>query len=747
MRKRSLFLLLCLAFTASLHAQDYTTTELYLNIKTDDDRPVPNIAVWIVETVSGEELNSVTNSKGSVNFTVYKGKTYTVNFKDKKEHTTITISEKQTTLLAKTIRYTPPEMMGNNTVEIKMDTINQNLVKGVKPKKTETLVHIKLENTDGMPVKNVKLGVVFTPLKTVYVSTTNDQGVADFLLLNDKEYKVDVANIPNYHTFFTPPMGGLNMDRTIKFEGAGIVSQDTINDTIHQVLPVNVHATSMEAYVNVLVNNYDGVPLANEEVYLNIIGDSVNVYYSKTGTGGQAKFLLPKGKKYVISFKYDRDVDVLDYATDTKGNIRTEVEFTYIGTAKIEEFYALAKRNNQGFLLDFMSVEAGVTTLDKKLYYEKTDIGFNLFLGNGKYMMPPTIYEDQIFTSGGVNDRIFLSFNRFNGDFEWGAQLKEGGVSASICVNGVVLLITESCTLYAFDTKTGKPLWGKWLSSYMFSSPTANDKYVYAVYKDDMIQNYRYVFICMELKTGNVVWQTEVDSDILTAPVLADENVYVTTQKGSLLVFNSTTGKPAGTITNYAATLPTITSDRIFVGEVTEKNVVTIKCYTKDFKPVSTGTPLKFTFQGDMAPFSYSYIELMYHSGFRITNNGNLNFNMINNELICSDPSKQTIIWRKKIFSDIKIDRVYPATYQPVIAGNTLIVATPEGLIQLFEPKTGKLIKQYVLGKTLLSQPVAYEGWIFIGTIDGYLMGIDTKDNSITGWPTWGGNAGHNTVK
>jgi outer membrane protein assembly factor BamB len=39
------------------------------------------------------------------------------------------------------------------------------------------------------------------------------------------------------------------------------------------------------------------------------------------------------------------------------------------------------------------------------------------------------------------------------------------------------------------------------------------------------------------------------------------------------------------------------------------------------------------------------------------------------------------------------------------------------------------------------SQPVVADGRIYVGTEDGRLVAIDTKDPSITGWPTWGGNA------
>ena len=39
------------------------------------------------------------------------------------------------------------------------------------------------------------------------------------------------------------------------------------------------------------------------------------------------------------------------------------------------------------------------------------------------------------------------------------------------------------------------------------------------------------------------------------------------------------------------------------------------------------------------------------------------------------------------------------------------------------------------------SQPIMVDGWIYVGTEDGRLVGIDTHELDITGWTTWGGDA------
>jgi hypothetical protein len=44
------------------------------------------------------------------------------------------------------------------------------------------------------------------------------------------------------------------------------------------------------------------------------------------------------------------------------------------------------------------------------------------------------------------------------------------------------------------------------------------------------------------------------------------------------------------------------------------------------------------------------------------------------------------------------------------------------------------------------SQPVIEGGWIYVGTENGRLVGIDTKNPAFTGWATWGGDAARTGV-
>jgi outer membrane protein assembly factor BamB len=727
------------------YGQDYTTTELYLNIKTDADEPVTHTPIWLVETVSGQELPSITNSKGSVNFTVDKGKSYTVNFKDKKEVATITISPKQTTLLAKTIRYNPPVQTNQTDIlaHTQTDTVFQQLVEGTIVHRTEILVRIKIFNMDQQPLKDMPVSLFNQESHTCYMATTGSTGQASFLVYPDKEYHIGLAGMADYQTFSTPAIGGLTVERIIKFEPTQL-AETNINDTIHQVIPQVEHGTSDRALVRVLINNYNRIGLADEGVWANVIGENT-VYHAITNAQGMAYFLLPKGKKYTLHFKYDRDVDVWDY-TDMRGVVTSDVEFTYIGSANIENFYNTVKRDKNGFITEFMNVQTTPAKLDLNSYLETTSLGFNLNLGVQKIMMPPTAYRDRIFITNGVQTNHIYSFNATTGAFSWGAQLMEGGVSASVVAGNTLMLITESCTLYAFDINTGKLLWSKWLSEFMYSSPTASGEQVYAVYKDGLTNQSNYMAVCFNISDGKILWQKRLEADILTTPVVCDDKVYITTQSGILYQLDAFTGNETGKINHKAIGLPTITADQIIIAELdpADTTKVVLASYHKDFTsraelPLISGG---FIYE----PIPTDYLTLMYNAHLRVAQYQGLCYLMHHNMIYCIDPAAKKIAWSQSLDNNPEDNGKYATSNMPVIAGGQIVVATSDGNINMYDPKTGSLLQQLSTGKPIISQPIVHNGWIYIGTAAGNLIALNTKNTQLTGWSTWCGNASHNPV-
>lgn len=109
-------------------------------------------------------------------------------------------------------------------------------------------------------------------------------------------------------------------------------------------------------------------------------------------------------------------------------------------------------------------------------------------------------------------------------------------------------------------------------------------------------------------------------------------------------------------------------------------------------------------------------------------------------EIVATSSKTGATIWKKSIPGDLaKAGGALGAP--PVIAGGHLVIAQLSGTILLVGPNDGKVIRSFDTGHPIRSQPVVSEGWIYVGTEDGYIIAIDTQDKGLTGWPQWGADA------
>src|SRR6202035_5404104 len=105
----------------------------------------------------------------------------------------------------------------------------------------------------------------------------------------------------------------------------------------------------------------------------------------------------------------------------------------------------------------------------------------------------------------------------------------------------------------------GKNLWSYFLGDPLTSTPTIANGLVFTSYPamgggGAALQNGKpaapakarpdasHVMICLELKTGRIVWQKWIDSDVMSAPVAVDDEVYATTFAGTVYTLKQEDG-------------------------------------------------------------------------------------------------------------------------------------------------------------------------------------------------------------
>ena len=423
-------------------------------------------------------------------------------------------------------------------------------------------------------------------------------------------------------------------------------------------------------------------------------------------------------------------------------------------------------------------------------YLHKTADGYYIQLPSSTNIPTPSVLHGTVYLSGGFGSRQYYAFNAETGRNRWAINLDDDGPSSPAMEDGIIVFNTESCTIFACDMATGKCIWSYFLGDPLMSMPTIANGIVFTAYpanyegtaepgKDNENTIHpTHVLIAIELKTGKILWQKWIDSDIMSAPVAKGDLLYVATFSGALYKVKQKTGVITEAKAIRATSAPVFSSSNELVlsmrnasktsGTVTEavsygygvkrkamyqksatyldKNVQS----TSRMKQVATAADAGNGFSSG-APASSNYMaaydnigqsnvsSLQSFQGSRALYNGGNLFNTMGDEIVCTD-STGKVKWKHKLDGDMKAEGGYLGT-PPVYANGYIIVATLKGEVLIFKEKTGSLYKKFTVGDAVRYQPVADKGWIYVTTVNSKMYAINTGISSITGWNMWGGNA------
>ena len=504
------------------------------------------------------------------------------------------------------------------------------------------------------------------------------------------------------------------------------------------------------------------------------------------------------------------------YTSYAKGNLPEEKVEKVPETTDITD---KAKEINSAKYLslptEFRKGHVTARQLDDKALTTREN-GFSVQLPSRAPITTPAVYEGKVFVSGGFRSKEFYAFDAKTGKLHWGVNLDDDGPSSAVVKDGVVIFNTESCTIFALEAKTGKQLWSWWLGDPLMSAPAVARGRVFTSYPASgrgastaqvQVQTTNapnpktpssadskppaktsppasHVLAAFDLKTGKILWQRWIDSDVMSAPVAVGDELFVTTFAGTLYKFRQVDGKILSAKKARATSAPVVYKDRLFYtkradqdgsGKVEEATVQATRAEGRELlisnkkaAPYLDGRVQSKTayqaagkaldesngFAGGVAPASanaqsafgnvgqQNVSTLQAFQGSRILSYGKRNYNVMGDEILCNDSESGKKLWSQKLSGDLKSVGGFIGT-PPVVAGGKLLIATYGGEVLQIDPENGKTIKKYTVGSPVRYQPVVQDGIIFVGTEDGKLVGINTKDPSLTGWAMWGGDAAH----
>lgn len=441
---------------------------------------------------------------------------------------------------------------------------------------------------------------------------------------------------------------------------------------------------------------------------------------------------------------------------------------------------------------DFRKGNTTKATLEK--YFEKTEAGFCIKLPSYTNIPTPAVVNGNLLLSGGFGSKQYYSFGAYDGQLKWGINLDDDGPSSPAIEDNIIVFNTESCTIFACDLITGRQIWSYWLGDPLMSMPTIANGTVFTSYpavyegqpekiKKDTSKNQAAIFpthvlIAFDLKTGNVLWQKWIDSDIMSAPVAKDDLLYVTTFSGALYKVKQRSGEITEAKAIRATSAPVFDNNNELIvsrrsdmakdsvlSEVVVRGVGSRKqalyqkqAYYLDYK-VQTASGLKTEamkldagngFAGG-APSNSNWMaandnigqsnvaSLQSFQGSRTFYNNGYMYNTMGDEIVCTD-STGKVAWKYGLEGDLKKQGGFMGT-PPIYANGYLIIATLSGDVIVMDAKEGKIINKYPIKEGVRYQPVVDKGWIYVTTVNGKLFAINTGNPAITGWNMWGGNA------
>jgi outer membrane protein assembly factor BamB len=409
---------------------------------------------------------------------------------------------------------------------------------------------------------------------------------------------------------------------------------------------------------------------------------------------------------------------------------------------------------------------------------QRTEDQFVVRFPGGAPVVTPAVHGGKVLVSAGFSGQEFYAFDAQTGALQWGRTLDDDGPSAAACDDGVCVFNTESCTVFALAANTGQLLWAWWMGDPMLAAPAVANGRVFTSYPaawsvaggKPVPPGATHAVASLDLRTGAIQWQRWIDSDVMSAPVAVGDEVHFTTFAGTVYTMAQADGEIRAVERGRATSAPTVVGNDLYFTQRSESEGEAARELLVKADKISRHTTYRVAEK--LAPYldpavqsetSYSSYgvsldagngfgggapvsangtvsRLQSYQGSRVVNLGPANVSTMGDEVVSTDTRTGETRWVHKVDGDIASAGGFLAA-PPAVAGGRLVIATLGGQVQVLDAASGAVQRTFDLGAPIRSQPVVHDGWIYVGTEDGRLIGLDTKDRTLTGWPQWGGNA------
>lgn len=407
----------------------------------------------------------------------------------------------------------------------------------------------------------------------------------------------------------------------------------------------------------------------------------------------------------------------------------------------------------------------------------------------------PAISGSRVLVGGGFGSYEFYAFEAPTGVVAWHLRTQDDGPTAAVLADGVAVFNTESCTLEAVEMSSGKVLWERWLGDPLLAQPAVMDGRIFMAYPKDG----EHRLGCFGLRDGHPFWATRLDHDVITAPVVAEGKVYLSTFDGTVWCLDPRTGRVDWSQALQATSAPWIYQGDVFVAHredaprgarqpgdpsrtrseevlaqeraAPRERTSRYDSSTGRYKSSSSAKLAAYLAKSSGAARKQAYHKSDSAVGFGtapssaklhlaeqlvgeglvsrtwrfqgsrpVVVNGIL-YDTTGDRLEASDARSGEILWSWHDAAPTEGER---RLTPPAVANGRVWAGTWDGRIVSWDALTGQIRWAVKVGAPCHWQPVVSEGWVYAGLENGDLIGFATGDLLDTDWPMWGGGCGHN---
>lgn len=325
---------------------------LIVQVKDSKQKAMSGAIIALVETAGGQRIEKTADGMGKATFVITEGKFWKLFVNNYDMDREIEVPEAGRSNRNMSLTYNPE--LADRHANQSFDRTGfvwtpQTYTGNEAPLAGKAMLRVKVTTRAGQPQKGITVRLLNASTKTGFTAITGTNGMANFMADMGKSYDIDVAEVLNISYVDVKNKPNLVLTSTVQYD-APKINETRYGDTIVQRI-LKEEAASGRAFYVLKITRYGEGIAPDETVYLQEIHGK-DVYVGYTDAQGEVKFLLPIGKKYMVHFNFEKDVDVIDLSK-VFGYVNGGMELTYRPNPKLENPELFIPKKEELFLVEF----------------------------------------------------------------------------------------------------------------------------------------------------------------------------------------------------------------------------------------------------------------------------------------------------------------------------------------------------------------------------------------------------------